>query len=230
VTDPKESNDMSSNGQPRSRLKALASIVLTIPLVLIATACTSATGSSAGPSNGGTARAATTGANGAAPVTPAGVTDVGAIGAPAQVGTTGAATSGGGASTAAIAYPYPGYPGTSGVAADHTIVVTGAGDAAIKADGSNHASAQRTALTAALADARAQADLVAQATGVTIKGVLSVSVANGQMYVYPMAAGAEGSAPGAAPGGATVTPPAPAVIQPVAPRLEVSVTIAYQIG
>jgi hypothetical protein len=50
------------------------------------------------------------------------------------------------------------------------------------------------------------------------------------MYAYPMAAGAEGSAPGAAPGGTTVTPPGSAVIQPVAPRLGVSVTIAYQIG
>jgi hypothetical protein len=220
---------MSSNGQPRSRARTLTAIVLTIPLVVIASACTSAAGSPASPSNG-TATAATTGPNGAAAVAPAGVPDVGAIGAPALVGTTGTVTSGGGASTAAIAYPYPGYPGTSGVAADHTIVVTGAGDAAIKADGSNRASAQRIALAAALADAKAQADLVAQATGVTIKGVLSVSVANGQLYVYPMAAGAEGSAPGAAPDGTTVAPPAPAVVQPVAPRLEVSVTIAYQIG
>jgi hypothetical protein len=221
---------MSSNGQPRNRARTLTAIVLTIPLVIIASACTSAPGSSASESNGGAGAAATTGATGAAAVAPAGVPDVGAIGAPALVGTTGTVTSGGGVSTAAIAYPYPGYPGASGVAADHTIVVTGAGDAAIKADGSNRASAQRTALAAALADAKAQADLVAQATGVTIKAVLSVSVANGQMYVYPMPAGAEGSAPGAAPDGTTIAPPAPGVVQPVAPRLEVSVTIAYQIG
>jgi hypothetical protein len=220
---------MSFNGQPRGRVRTLTAIVLTIPMVILASACTGAAGSPASPSNGSTATAATSGANGAGAVAPAGVPDVGAIGAPALVGSTGTATSGGGASTA-IAYPYPGYPGTSGVAADHTIVVTGAGDAAMKSDGSNHASAQRTALAAALADAKAQADLVAQATGVTIKGVLSVSVANGQTYVYPMAAGAEGSAPGTAPGGTTVTPPAPAVVQPVVPRLEVSVTIAYQIG
>jgi hypothetical protein len=217
---------MSSNGKPRSHVRTLTAIVLAIPLVIIASACTSAAGSSSSPSNGGAA-AATTGATGAAAVAPAGV-DAGVIGAPALVGT-GAVTSAGG-SSAALAYPYPGYPGASGVAADHTIVVTGAGDAAIKADGSNRASAQRTALAAALADAKAQADLVAQATGVTIKGVLSVSVANGQMYVYPMAAGAEGSAPGAAPGGTTVAPPAAGAVQPVAPRLEVSVTIAYQIG
>ncbi|HZC32819.1 MAG TPA: SIMPL domain-containing protein [Candidatus Bathyarchaeia archaeon] len=196
--------------------------------MIIASACTSAAGSSSSPSNGGAAAAATTGATGAAAVAPAGVPDAGVIGAPALVGT--GTVTGGGGSSAALAYPYPGYPGASGVAADHTIVVTGAGDAAIKADGSNRASAQRTALAAALADAKAQADLVAQATGVTIKGVLSVSVANGQMYVYPMAAGAEGSAPGAAPGGTTVAPPAPGVVQPVASRLEVSVTIAYQIG
>jgi uncharacterized protein YggE len=134
------------------------------------------------------------------------------------------------ASNAAIAYPYPGYMGTSGVAADHTIVVTGIGDGAIKADGSNRTSAQRTALAAALADAKAQADLVAQATGVTIHGVLSVSVASGQTYAYPLAAGVEGSAPGATPGGTTITPPEPARVQPVGPQLEVSVTIAYQIG
>jgi hypothetical protein len=176
----------------------------------------------------------TTVPSGAGAAGPAGAPAGAVVGAAAQVvggtGTTGAAISGGGASTAAIAYPYPGYPGASGVAADHTIVVTGAGDAAIKADGSNWASAQRSALAAALADAKAQADLVAQATGVTIKGVLSVSVANGQTYIYPMVAGAEGSAPGTVPGGTTVTPPGPALVQPVAPRLEVSVTIAYQIG
>jgi hypothetical protein len=226
---------MSANGQPRSPVQTLAAIILTIPLLIIASACSSPAASSANPpSIGGTAAAAKTVADGTGAVAPAGVTDVAAVGAPAQIGgaigTTGAATSGGGTSTAAIAYPFPGYPGTSGVAADHTIVVTGVGDAAIKADGSNHATAQRAAMAAALADARAQADLVAQATGVTIKGVLSVSVASGQMYAYPMAAGAEGSAPGAAPGGTTVTPPGPAVIQPVAPRLGVSVTIAYQIG
>jgi len=143
---------------------------------------------------------------------------------------TGTASGAGAASNAAIAYPYPGYSGPSGVAPDHTIVVTGVGNAAIKADGSNRSKAQRTALAAALADAKAQADLVAQATGVTIKAVLSVSVTSGQTYAYPLMAGLEGSAPGTVPGGTTVTPPASAIVQPAAPQLEVSVTVAYQIG
>lgn len=108
--------------------------------------------------------------------------------------------------------------------------MTGVGNAALKADGSNRSTAQRTALAAALADAKAQADLVAQATGVTIKGVLSVSVSTGHAFAYPIMAGLEGSAPGTAPDGTTVTPPAPGIVRPAAPQLEVSVTVAYQIG
>jgi hypothetical protein len=227
---------MSVHDQPRSRARTRVATFLLIPLAIVASACSSAAGSPASPpSSGGTMTAATTLVIGTGAAAPAGAPDVAAVGAPGQAGSTtgtaGTATSGGGtASNAAIAYPYPGYPGTAGVAADHTIVVTGVGEAAIKADGSNRTSAQRTGLAAALADAKAQADLVAQATGVTIKGVLSVSVTSGQMYAYPLAAGVEGSAPGAAPGSTTVTPPAPAIAQPVAPQFEVSVTVAYQIG
>jgi hypothetical protein len=222
-------------GQPRSRARTRAAMFILMPLGIVASACSSAAGSSASPpSSGAAGTEARTVASGAAPAAPAGAPVVVAIGPPAQTGsgtgTTGTAVSGGMASNAAIAYPYPGYMGTSGVAADHTIVVTGIGDGAIKADGSNRTSAQRTALAAALADAKAQADLVAQATGVTIHGVLSVSVASGQTYAYPLAAGVEGSAPGATPGGTTITPPEPARVQPVGPQLEVSVTIAYQIG
>ena len=47
----------------------------------------------------------------------------------------------------------------------------------MKADGSNRAAAQKTALDAALADAKAQADAIATATGLSISGVLSVSAA-----------------------------------------------------
>ena len=227
---------MSVYGQPRSRVQARASMFLLIPVLIVASACSSAAGSSASPpSTDAAARAATMVASGAGAGVPAGAPDAAVIGAPAQAGggtgMTGTATGGGGAaSNAAIAYPYPGYSGPSGVAPDHTIVVTGVGNAAIKADGSNRSKAQRTALAAALADAKAQADLVAQATGVTIKAVLSVSVTSGQTYAYPLMAGLEGSAPGTAPGGTTVTPPAPAIVQPAAPQLEVSVTVAYQIG
>jgi uncharacterized protein DUF541 len=210
-------------------------MIIAIPLVIVASACSSTAGSSVSPgSTDGATSGAKTVASGS-PATPAGAPDAAAFGAPAHIGsgtsTAGTATNGAGtASNAAIAYPYPGYPATSGVAADHTIVVTGVGDAVIKADGSNRSSAQRTALAAALADAKDQAELVAQATGVTIHGVLSVSVASGQTYAYPLMAGLEGSAPGAAPGGTTVTPPAGAIVQPVAPQFEVSVTVAYQIG
>ena len=86
----------------------------------------------------------------------------------------------------AIAYPYPGYPGTPGLAPDHTIVVTGFGRASMAADQSDRATAQQAALKAALADAKAQADTVATATGVTIQGVLSVSVSSSPGYFGPM--------------------------------------------
>jgi len=225
---------MSVGSQPRSRARARASILLLIPVLIVVSACSSAAASSATPASmDAAARSATTVASGAGAGVPAGTPDAAGIGAPAQAGggtgLTGT-SAGGTASNAAIAYPYPGYPGSSGVAPAHTIVVTGVGNAAIKADGSNRSTAQRTALAAALADAKAQADLVAQATGVTIKGVLSVSVSTGQAFAYPIMAGLEGSAPGKAPDGTTVTPPAPGIVRPAAPQLEVSVTVAYQIG
>jgi len=225
---------MSFGSQPRSRARARASILLLIPVLIVVSACSSAAASSATPASmDAAARSAKTVASGAGAGVPTGTPDAAAIGAPAQAGggtgLTGT-SDGGTASNAAIAYPYPGYPGSSGVAPDHTIVVTGVGNAALTADGSNRSTAQRTALAAALADAKAQADLVAQATGVTIKGVLSVSVSTGQAFAYPIMAGLEGSAPGTAPDGTTVTPPAPGIVRPAAPQLEVSVTVAYQIG
>jgi uncharacterized protein YggE len=134
--------------------------------------------------------------------------------------------SGGSASGTAIAYPYPGYPGTPGLAPDHTIVVTGFGQAPMAENQSNRAATQQVALKAALADAKAQADTVAAATGVTIQGVLSVSVASSQDYgpvplvVSPPA--------GTAPGPGVPTPAQPQVV-PV-PALAVSVTVAYRIG
>jgi hypothetical protein len=221
---------MRAHGQLPSHARILAAMALLIPLAVVATACSS----SAAPSTGLSSPAAVaTAPRGAADAAPVGAP--GAVGAVAPVpggnATTGSEVSGGGtASNAAISYPYPGIVGTSGVAADHTIVVTGIGDAPLKADGSNRATAQHAALAAALADARAQADLVAETTGVTIHGVLSVSVSSGQTYAYPLAAGVEGATPGASSGGTTITPPAPAVVEPAAPRFEVSVTVAYQIG
>jgi hypothetical protein len=176
---------------------------------------------------------------------PSGATGLAPSGA-TEVGPTGVATSGGGVvssgagvvgsgvgvagSVPAIAYPYPIYPGSPGVAPDHTIVVAGVGRADVKADLSDQAGAQRDALQAALADAKAQADVVARAAGVTITGVLSVSVSSGGAYAVPMAAGAAGSTPGAEPGGAPNIAPAPVPMEPTVQQLFVSVTVAYRIS
>jgi Protein of unknown function (DUF541) len=182
---------------------------------------------------------------------PSGATGLAPDGA-TEVGPTGVATSGGGVvssgagvggsgvgvarsgaivapSVPAIAYPYPIYPGSPGVAPDHTIVVAGVGRADVKADLSDQAGAQRDAIQAALADARAQADVVARAAGVTITGVLSVSVSSGGAYAVPMA-GAAGSTPGAVPGGAPNIAPAPLPVEPTVQQLVVSVTVAYRIS
>ena len=98
-----------------------------------------------------------------------------AVGAPAGLVTV---TSGGSTATAvaasgAIAYPY--FPGSPGIAPDHTIVVTGVGQADMQSDGSDRAAAQKSALAAGLADAKAQADTIAADTGLSMSGVLSVS-------------------------------------------------------
>ena len=114
-------------------------------------------------------RAAAAGPSAAPSVPSSGV----AIGAPGALPPT---TMGGGTATAsgtAIAYPY--FAGALGVAPDHTIVVTGVGQADLKSGGSDRAAAQKSALGAALADAKAQADVIASATGLTISAVLSVS-------------------------------------------------------
>ncbi len=136
------------------------------------------------------------------------------------------------ASAPSIAYPYPFYAGTSGVAPDHTIVVTGTGRSDVRSDLSDQATAQRTAIAAAVADARAQADVVARAAGVTITGVLSVSVSSGGGYAVPMAAGAAGATPGVVQGGApNIAPvPVPGPIEPMPQQLFVSVTVAYRIS
>jgi uncharacterized protein YggE len=61
------------------------------------------------------------------------------------------------------------------------------GQADLQGDGSNKAAAQQSALTAALADAKAQADVIASDTGLTISGVLSVSASVSPGYgVVPM--------------------------------------------
>ena len=223
---------------PRSqdrRPRRLVGLLL-IPFLVIAAGCSTA-GAPASPTAAADAGASPAGLAGGAlvgaPAQAPGPVSGGLI-APSGAGvSTGGSTSSGagvGAPNQAIAYPYPIYPGSPGVAADHTIVVVGVGEAAVKADLSDRAFAQRSALTAALADAKAQADVVAQAAAVTITGVLSVSVSSGQSYAIPMVAGAAGSTPGAAQGGTTSLPPAMLPVDPGTQQFTVSVTVAYRIS
>jgi Protein of unknown function (DUF541) len=192
-------------------------------VALLVAACASAAGAGApqvAPPAASSADASPS--SGAGTLAPVG----GPVAAPGSGGS-GVAVSGGGASGPAIAYPYPGYPGTPGLAPDHTIVVTGSGQAPLAPDQTNRVAMQQVALRAALADAKAQADLVASATGVAIQGILSVSVSTSQGYFgpVPMVMGAPG-------GGATgpgVPTPAQPQIAPV-PEIDVTVTVAYRIG
>jgi hypothetical protein len=144
-------------------------------------------------------------------------------------------TTGGGTVTSsgtAIAYPY--FAGSPGVAPDHTIVVTGVGQADLKSDGSDRAAAQKNALTAALADAKAQGDVIASDTGLTISGVLSVSASVSPGYgVMPLVANGAGTPT------CVVPVPAPesgktALPQPVCPptyqqTLSATVTVEYSV-
>jgi hypothetical protein len=160
-----------------------------------------------------------------------------AIGAPAALPPV---TTGGGTVTSvgsAIAYPYLG--GSPGVAPDHAIVVTGVGQADLKSDGSGQASAQKSAIAAALADAKAQADAIAADTGLTISGVLSVSASVSPSYgVAPMGTNGAVTPPCvvAVPGSGPMatgqsTLPQPVCLQPVYQQtLSVSVTVEYRVG
>ncbi len=137
-------------------------------------------------------------------------------------------------STSAVAYPYPVFGGSAGLAPDHELVVSGTGTATMKADASDRATAQRTALAAAIDDARSQAEAAAHDAGVTLGGVVSMSVSVGGSYVgvVPMdASGAPDTAPSSS--GGTVVPPAAAGSAPNLPtteQLEVTVTVAYTIS
>lgn len=177
-----------------------------------------------------------------APSAPSGGSAIGApVALPAVTtgGTTGTSVA---SSGSAIAYPY--YAGSPGLGPDHTIVVTGVGQADMQSDGSDRASAQKTALDAALADAKAQAEDIASATGLSISGVLSVSASVSPSYgIEPMAGAASGSGmPSCLPGAPVKEPQAsgvtnipepvcPPVPQPgYPPTISVSVTVAYSVG
>ena len=156
-----------------------------------------------------------------------------AIGAPAAVPVM---TTGGGrvsSSGPAIAYPY--FSGSPGVAPDHTIVVTGVGQADLQSEGSNQAVAQKAALAAALTDAKAQADTIAADTGLTISGVLSVSASVSPGYgVMPLVASGPGMPsciePVPAPANGKATLPQPVCPPVYQQTLSVSVTVEYRVG
>jgi hypothetical protein len=157
-----------------------------------------------------------------------------AIGAPAAVPVI---TTGGGMvspSGSAIA-PYPYFGGSLGVAPDHTIVVTGVGQADIASDGSDQAAAQKAALAAALADAKAQADTIAADTGLSISGVLSVSASVSPGYgVVPMNGTVTSPCVVAVPGGGPMATGTTTLPQPVCPPTyqqdqSASVTVEYSV-
>ena len=164
----------------------------------------------------------------AAPSVPSSGIAVGAQGALPPI------TMGGGTVTSsgtAIAFPY--YGGSLGVAPDHTIVVTGVGQADLKSDGSDRAAAQQRALTAALADAKAQADVIAADTGLTISGVLSVSASVSPGYgVMPMTGAGTPTCvvPMPATGSGKVILPQPVCPPAYRQALSVSVTVQYRVG
>ena len=170
--------------------------------------------------------------------------DVGTLGAPASdtvvcggIAQSGIAQSGIAEPGAAIAYPYLIYPGSPGIAPDNTIVVTGMGQAQVRADGSDRASAERTASGAADADAKVQADAIAAASGLSISDVLSVRASVSPSYgIEPMAAQGSGTVCPARVPAATGAPGAPTVPEPAClpiayqPSLSVSVTVEYRVG
>lgn len=151
----------------------------------------------------------------------------GAASGPSGVATSNTGTAESGSAVASIAFPYP---GNSGVAPDHAIVVVGTGEASVASGASDaaRATAEHDALTAALADARAQADAIAAAVHVTIDGVLSVSASRSPYVVYPM--GMEAPASGATtPGTPGALPPAVITPAPGPTVMTASVTVAYTI-
>ncbi len=203
--------------------------LLAIPLALALAACSAPAASPAPADRAGSGSPAGGAAVAGTQAQPA----VAPGGAPVAAGDPGASGSGMASSSGAIAYPYPGFTGTPGLAPDHTIVVTGTGQATVKVDLSDRAAAQERALVAALADAKAQADAVARVAGLTITGVLSVAASSGEAYALPMETGPAGTSAGPSGGTTPVPPMAPPVPAPGAAsgsQLAVSVTVAYRIS
>lgn len=206
----------------RARFWGPRRAALIVPaIVLLLAGCTAAGSAGATPSTG--------------PTGPS--TSTVALGAPAmnQMGaSTGSGTSSVSAPNAAVAYPYPVFGGSAGLAPDHELVVSGTGSATMKTDESDRAAAQRTALAAAIADAKSQAQTAATDAGVNLGGVVSMSVSIGGGYfgVMPMgAAGAPETVPSST--GTTIEPPIlPGAVPstPTSEQIEVTVTVAYAIS
>jgi len=131
-----------------------------------------------------------------------------------------------------VAYPYPVFGGSAGLAPDHELVVSGTGTATLKADGSDRATAQRTALAAAIADAKSQAQAAATDAGVTLGSVVSMSVSVGGGYVGVVPMDASGTPETAPSSSGTVIPPAAGTAPsiPTTEQLVVTVTVAYTIS
>jgi hypothetical protein len=175
-----------------------------------------------------------------------------AVGAPGGNGSVALVQSAGGASVSAgtasgVAYPIPGY-GSLGVAPEGTILADGSGTSPMKADGSDRATALKTATDAALADAHARALAAAGAMGVGLKEIYSLSVTSNDSYTYatpnclvppivPIPDQGGPTGPGAA-ASAVPVPVSPTAICPLqsaqatpqSAQLFVSVVVAYKFG
>jgi hypothetical protein len=148
-------------------------------------------------------------------------------------------------------YPYPAYPSALGVAPEGTILAAGTGTADMKADGSDRTTAMNKATVLAMADARAQATVVATSMGVQVKDVYSVSISSSDSYTYPIdqcavpllpvpdqSGSSTGSSGGAEAGGGTLTAPAATPLPciqstataPTSAQLVVTVIVAYRFG
>ena len=153
----------------------------------------------------------------------------------------GSGTATGTGSGTAVAYPGLIYPGSLGAAPQGTILAGGSGTAAMKADGSDRASALPTATAAALADARAQAQAVATSMGVSLKSIYSVTVTTTDSYAYAVPDCIVPPVPGALESGSAGSSGAPAIAPvplpadcsntktttPASAQLVVTVVVAY---
>ena len=176
--------------------------------------------------------------SGVAPAGASGVTGTGS-GTTSVATDTGTAATGSGSATASVgvatpgiaSIAYPVYPGSPGLAPDHTIVVTGVGQATLKSDASDRTAAQNRAIAAALSDAKSQAQAIAAGTGLTLGSVLSASATVSPGYgVMPMPACAPAEPSGGASNGPAVGAPEPACPpEPYQQTLTVSVTVEYAV-